>query len=75
MNKINFKSKLSLFNKKNHHKSTDIEILPKVKINQNAIWFQSMEPINYAKNQIDELYEITDININGTNPLSTSTNG
>ena len=63
MNKMNFKSKFSLFNKHNAHKSVDTEISPKDAINQNAIWFQSMEPINYAKNQTKELYEINDTNI------------
>ena len=58
INKMIFKSKFSLFSKKNAHKSVDTEILPK-----NAIWFQSMEPINYAKNQTKELYEINDTNI------------
>ena len=61
---MNFKSKFSLFNKSNAHKSIDIEILPKETINQNASWFQSMEPINYAKNQTKKLYEIDNININ-----------
>ncbi|MDC3088838.1 hypothetical protein OA505_03520 [Alphaproteobacteria bacterium] len=61
MNKMNFKSKFSLFSKRNAHKSVDTDISPKDPINQNAIWFQSMEPINYAKNQTKELYEINDI--------------
>ena len=63
MNKMNFKSKFSLFSKHNAHKTVDTDILPKDAINQNAIWFQSMEPINYAKNQTKELYEINDTNI------------
>ena len=63
MNKMNFKSKFSLFSKHNAHKSVDTDISPKDAINQNAIWFQSMEPINYAKNQTKELYEIYDTNI------------
>ena len=63
MNKMNFKSKFSLFSKHNAHKSVDTDISPKDAINQNAIWFQSMEPINYAKNQTKELYEINDTNI------------
>ena len=63
MNRMNFKSKFSLFSKHNAHKSVDTDISPKDAINQNAIWFQSMEPINYAKNQTKELYEINDTNI------------
>ena len=63
MNKKIFKSKFSLFSKNNAHKLVDTEISPKTAINQNAIWFQSMEPINYAKNQTKELYEINDTNI------------
>ncbi len=64
MNKMNFKSKFSLFSKHNDHKSVDTEISSKDEINQNATWFQSMEPINYAKNQTKELYELNDTNIN-----------
>ncbi len=64
---MNFKSKFSLFSKHSAHKSDDIDISPKDAINQNAIWFQSMEPINYAKNQAKELYEIKDTNINEVN--------
>ncbi len=64
--KMNLKSKFSLFNRNNIHKSFDIDISLKDKVNQNSIWFQSMEPINYAKNQTDELYEIDDINIKET---------
>ena len=63
MNKMNFKSKFSLFSNHNAHKSVDTDISPKDAINQNAIWFQSMEPINYAKNQTKGSYEINDINI------------
>ena len=63
MNKMNFKSKFSLFSKHYAHKSVDTDISSKDTINQNAIWFQSMEPINYAKNQTKELYEIKDTNI------------
>ena len=63
MNKMNFKSKFSLFSKHNAHKSVDTDISPEDAISQNAIWFQSMEPINYAKNQTKELYEINDTNI------------
>ena len=63
MNKMNFKSRFTLFSKHNANKSVDADISPKDAINQNAIWFQSMEPINYAKNQTKELYEINDINI------------
>ncbi len=63
MNKMNFKSKFSLFSKHNAHKTVDTDISPKDAINQNAIWFQSMEPISYAKNQTKGLYEINDTNI------------
>ncbi len=60
---MNFKSKFTLFGKHKDHKSVDTDISPKDAINQNAIWFQSMEPINYVKNQTKELYEINDTNI------------
>ena len=64
MNKINFKSKFSLFYKNDAHKLNYSETLPKETINKNSTWFQTMEPISYAKNQTKKLYEIDDININ-----------
>ena len=64
MNKINFKSKFSLFYKNDAHKLNYSETLPKETINKNSTWFQTMEPISYAKKQTKKLYEIDDININ-----------
>ena len=58
MNKINFKSKLSLFYKNDDNKLNYSETLPKETINKNSTWFQTMEPISYAKNQTKKLYEI-----------------
>ncbi len=63
MNKINFKSKLSLFNKNDAYKLNYSETAPTDTINKNSTWFQTMEPITYAKNQTKKLYEINDINI------------
>ena len=64
MNKINFKSKFSLFYKNDAHKLNYSETLPKETINKNSTWFQTMEPISYAKNQTKKLYEIDHVNIN-----------
>ena len=63
MNKINFKSKFTLFNKNDPRKLNYNENSLKEKINKNSTWFQTMEPISYAKNQTKKLYEIVDVNI------------
>ena len=64
MNKINFKSKFSFFNKNDAYKFNNSETSSKETINKNSTWFQTMEPIIYAKNQTKKLYEIDDISIN-----------
>ena len=63
MNKINFKNKFSLFNKNKNLRSKIDNSLSKDIINQNALWFQSMEPITYAKVNANKLYEIDDFSI------------
>ena len=67
MNKINFKSKFSLFNKNDALKLYNSEHSHIETINKNSIWFQTMEPIKYAKNQSKKLYEINNIKINECN--------
>ena len=64
MNKINFKSKFSLFKKNDAYKLNYGETLPTEIFNKNSTWFQTMEPITYAKNQTKKLYEIKNIKIN-----------
>ena len=55
MDKISFKSGFTLFNKKKENLQNT-----SYKINQNALWVQSLEPIKYAKNCSENLYKIDD---------------
>ena len=55
MNRISFKSGFTLFNKKKENLQNTLN-----KINQNALWVQSLEPIKYAKNCSENLYKIDD---------------
>ena len=55
MDRISFKSGFTLFNKKKEN----LQNTPN-KINQNALWVQSLEPIKYAKNCSENLYKIDD---------------
>ena len=55
MDRISFKSGFTLFNKKKENLQNTSN-----KINQNAIWVQSLEPIKYAKNCSENLYKIDD---------------
>ena len=64
MNKIYFKSKFSLFNKNDACKLSNSGSTPTDTINKHSKWFQTMEPITYAKNQTKKLYEIDHVNIN-----------
>ena len=63
MNKITFKNKFLLFNKSKRLQSKIISSLSKDIINQNSLWFQSMEPITYAKANANKLHEIDDFSI------------
>ena len=63
MNKITFKNKFLLFNKSKRLQSKIISSLSKDIINQNSLWFQSMEPITYAKANANKLYEIDDFSV------------
>ena len=55
MDRISFKSGFTLFNKKKENLQNTSN-----KINQNALWVQSLEPIKYAKNYSENLYKIDD---------------
>ena len=60
MDRISFKSKFMLFGKKfnsNEQKNTFLSTSLS-RVNQNSLWLQSMEPIKYAKNYAEKLYEI-----------------
>ena len=63
MDRISFKSGFTLFNKKKENLQNTSN-----KINQNALWVQSLEPIKYAKNFSENLYKIDDFK-NETNDL------
>ena len=64
MDRISFKSGFTLFNKKKENLQNTSN-----KINQNALWVQSLEPIKYAKNCSENLYKIDDFKTE-TNDLS-----
>ena len=55
MDRISIKSGFTLFNKKKENLQNTSN-----KINQNALWVQSLEPIKYAKNCSENLYKIDD---------------
>ena len=55
MDRISIKSGFTLFNKKRENLQNTSN-----KINQNALWVQSLEPIKYAKNCSENLYKIDD---------------
>jgi len=55
MDRNSFKSGFTLFNKKKENLQNTSN-----KINQNALWVQSLEPIKYAKNCSENLYKIDD---------------
>ena len=63
MDRISFKSKFMLFGKNNDNsnkrKDTVLSTIS-IRADQNSLWLQSMEPINYAKNYAAKLYEIDD---------------
>ena len=66
MDRFNFKSKFGMFNNKdnNIHKIKDTNLPSTLnKFNQNSLWLQSMEPIEYAKNYAEKLYGIDDFKI------------
>tara|TARA_B100000963_G_C22134330_1_gene454742 strand:- start:47 stop:469 length:423 start_codon:yes stop_codon:yes gene_type:complete len=64
MVKVNLKNKFAFFKKSkalNSNKNTFGLI---ENINTSAIWFQSMEPVTYAKKNGNELYKLKKIKIN-----------
>ena len=64
MVKINLKNKLVLFNKSRKSVPNKSNFGLEEKINTSASWFQSMEPITYAKNIGNKLYIFNNIKIN-----------
>ena len=64
MTKMTLKNKFSLFNKNKTNNVNIGNFSITENINQNSTWFQSMEPINYAKKNSEKLYEIEEIILN-----------
>ena len=64
MTKMKLKNKFSLFNKNKTNNVNIGNFSITENINQNSTWFQSMEPINYAKKNSEKLYEIEEIILN-----------
>ena len=64
MTKITFKNTFTLFHKKKFEKIIPSNFLADKNLNQNSSWFQSIEPIIYAKKNSQKLYEIEDFLLN-----------
>jgi hypothetical protein len=60
MTKITFKNTFTLFHKKKIEKIIPSNFSADKNLNQNSSWFQSIEPIIYAKKNSQKLYEIED---------------
>jgi [protein-PII] uridylyltransferase len=66
MDRINFKSRLMLLSKNNNKSNEEKNIFhfnTSSKAIQNSLWLQSTEPIKYAKNYAEKLYEIDNFKI------------
>ena len=62
MKKIDIKNKPTFLNNTQFLKLKNLEF--EEKINPHAIWFQSMEPIYYAKNNENKLHKFKEVKIN-----------
>ena len=60
MTKFSLNKKFSFFKISSSEKKTSSYITEDENLNQNASWFQSMEPINYARKKSLKLHEIED---------------
>ena len=60
MTKFSLNKKFSFFKVSSSEKKTSSYITVDENLNQNASWFQSMEPINYARKKSLKLHEIED---------------
>lgn len=60
MTKFSLNKKFSFFKVSSSEKKTSSYITVDENLNQNASWFQSMEPINYARKKSLKLHEIDD---------------
>ncbi len=64
MVKVNLKNKFLLFNKPKSINSNKNNFELEENIDTSATWFQSMEPVTYAKNNGKKLYKLKKIKIN-----------
>jgi len=64
MVKVNLKNKFSFLNKSKAINSNNSNFELEENINTNANWFQSMEPLTYAKKKGKKLYKFKKIKIN-----------
>ena len=64
MVKVNLKNKLAFLNKSKAINSNNNNFELDENINTNANWFQSMEPVTYAKKNGKKLYKFKKIKIN-----------
>ncbi len=64
MAKVNLKNKFSFLNKSKAMQSKTISLGLGESIDTNATWFQSMEPVTYAKKHGKKLYKLKKIKIN-----------
>jgi [protein-PII] uridylyltransferase len=64
MTKITLKNTFTLFHKKKFEKIIPSSFSADKNLNQNSSWFQSIEPIIYAKKNSKKLYEIEDFLLN-----------
>ena len=63
MAKVNLKNKFAFLRKSKANNSNNSAFQLKENIDTNATWFQSMEPITYAKNNGKKLYKLKKIQI------------
>ncbi len=64
MVKVNLKNKFAFLKKSKTTNSNNSKFRLEENIDTSAIWFQSMEPVNYAKNNGQKLYRFKKIKIN-----------
>ena len=64
MVKVNLKNKFAFLNKSKTIETNTSTFGLEENIDTNATWFQSMEPVTYAKNNGSKLYKVKKIKIN-----------
>jgi hypothetical protein len=64
MVKVNLKNKFAFLNRSRVIETNTSTLELEENIDTNAIWFQSMEPVTYAKKNGSKLYKLKKIRIN-----------